>query len=596
MLWILPIIFACSSTSSDGDPSDQPDLSFEPAGGADGDQEGQASTASDAMPVLFVDYPVRGTFDPSGSGLVEGRVETDGVAIETLTVNGDAVSVDNDGRFQLPVGWKPGIQILGTRVESSNGERATDGRAFHAGPVHDPATWIESAIRMEIDHEILDDDDSDPDDIAGLLELALEDPALVESIIGTPFDMVDVIVTPTRVDYGRARIDLAPTDGALDAIISVDGIELDYLLDGVGLFSWFSTNGQVSATGVEIGMTLTVESAGGVIRCEASDMNVLIDSLEYDIHYVPDFLEGMTSSIAEDFIEETIIEIVHERLIPEVEGLLSGFAVGASFDTDLSFDLRLAEVSVVEEGIRFEVDARIDAIAPMALPPKAGSMATNGNAPEWPTDKVEPFWAAVDDDLMNQLAFAFWHTGTLRDIEFDAALLGAISGGPLPAPLGPADTVVMSLDLPPVLTPTQQDGWAAQVAIGEWQLQFNRKDGEVLRFSVSARSHFQTEVADDGAIEFTVDARPAHIEQAVGVLEAPEGLDPGDLAALVRLLTPPILGKASNFVPDLPVPEIALDEFLSTPATEGKTVRVSDSSVSLEENGWLLVKADIEVY
>ena len=106
----------------------------------------------------------------------------------------------------------------------------------------------------------------------------------------------------------------------------------------------------------------------------------------------------------------------------------------------------------------------------------------------------------------------------------------------------------------------------------------------------------QASVGDDGAIEFTVDARPAHIEQAVGVLEAPEALDPGDLAALIRLLTPPILGKASNFVPDLPVPEIALDEFLSTPATEGKTVRVSDSSVSLEENGWLLVKADIEVY
>ena len=593
MFWILSIIFACSTSPSETSltaNSSNPD--------DDSSQDGNNGSAVDeqGLPVLKVDYPQRASFDRSGSGMVEGRIDTDGSAVEQLTINGESVPVNDDGSFMMPVGWKPGIQILGTRVESVNGERATDGRAFHAGPTHDPGGWIESAIRIEIDHEILDDDDADLDDIAGLIELGLEDPELVDILIGSPLDMGDAIITPTRLDYGRTRVDLAPTNGALDAVVSLDGIEFDFLLDGSGLFSWFSTYGEASASVVDVGLTLTVASAGGVVRCEATEMTVLVENLAYDIHYIPDFLEGMTSGMAEDFIETTVTDIVTQELVPQIEQVLTGFAVGASFETDLDFDLRLAEVSVVDEGLRFEVDARVLAVDGMALPPEAGSMRTGGDAPDWPTEKTTSFWAAVDDDLMNQLAFAFWETGALRDIEFDAILLGAATGGPLPAPLGPAETVSMSLKLPPVLTPTQDVDWAAQVAAGEWEITFLREDGEALRFSVSARSHFQVAIGEEGAIEFEVDARPAHMEQVVGVLEAPEALDPGDLSALIKLLIPPLVSKAPNFIPDLPIPEIALDEFLSVPETEGRVVRVIDSSVNMQENGWLLINAGIDVY
>ena len=72
--------------------------------------------------------------------------------------------------------------------------------------------------------------------------------------------------------------------------------------------------------------------------------------------------------------------------------------------------------------------------------------------------------------------------------------------------------------------------------------------------------------------------------------------DPGDLSALIRLLIPPLLSNTASFAPDVPIPEIPLDEFMSVPATEGKKVRVADPSVRLEENGWMLLQAGIEVY
>jgi hypothetical protein len=133
------------------------------------------------------------------------------------------------------------------------------------------------------------------------------------------------------------------------------------------------------------------------------------------------------------------------------------------------------------------------------------------------------------------------------------------------------------------------------MAIGEWELVFNRKDGEVLTFSVSCRSHVQIELDGDSEIAVSVDARPSELELAVGVIEAPEALDPGDLAALVRLIVPPLLGNAGNFAPSVPIPEVALDEFLSLPATEGKVIRVDEPSIQLEDNGWLILQAGIQV-
>ena len=83
--------------------------------------------------------------------------------------------MDGTSRFEAGIEWRPGIQILNTRAEDANGERAVDGRAFYAGPVNEPKSWIPQAIRMSVDAEILDDDDPEPDDIAGLIQLALND-------------------------------------------------------------------------------------------------------------------------------------------------------------------------------------------------------------------------------------------------------------------------------------------------------------------------------------------------------------------------------------------------------------------------------------
>jgi len=585
MKWLIPLAIGCGTSS-------EPETTESPGGNTS-----LSAEDVEGLPVLTVEFPERGAFDPAGSGAVRGRVDAGQSSVQALTINGQAFDVEGTGRFEALAGWTPGIQILSTRVETEGGERAVDGRAFHAGPVHDVGDWIPGAIRMEIDGEVLDDDDADPDDIAGLLELALEDRSLLDGLVGVPIDVGAAVITPTSLSYGRAHIDVAPGDGFLDGVVSLDAMASDFELAGVDWYSWLSTSGSASASSADIGIKMTVDSAGGTVRCEATEIDVVINGFEVSVDVVPDFLEGSISGLVEDYIVEAVKDVVIDEIIPRAEDLLSGFAIGTTFDdADLEMELRLAEVEVANSGIRFEVDARVEATDGIQLPPNAGSLDTAGVPTSWPESKDQPFWAAIDDDLLNQLAFAFWHSGVTKDIELDAILLGAMTGGPLPPPLGPAETVTMTLNLPPVMTPTEQDDWAAQLAIGEWNIAFNRTDGEVLEFSVNTRAHVQATVDDDGEIAVSVDSRPAQLEQAVGVLQAPEALDPGDLAALIRLLIPPLLSNTASFAPDVPIPEIPLDEFMSVPATEGKKVRVSDPTIKLEENGWMLLQAGIEVY
>lgn len=585
MNWLTLLVLGC------GTPSDEEaTASAEPNPGASAEE-------LEGLPVLTVEFPERGAFDPAGSGAVRGRVDAGFANVQTLTVNGEAYDVEGTGRFEAQAGWTPGIQILSTRVETDNGERAVDGRAFHSGPVHEPGDWIPGAIRMEIDGEVLDDDDADPDDIAGLLELALEDRSILDGFVGVPIDVGGAVFTPVSLSYGQAHIDVAPGDGFLDGVVSLDALSSEFDLAGVDWYSWLATSGSAWATSADIGIQMTVESAGGTVRCEATEIDVVINGFGVSVDVVPDFLEGSIAGLVEDYIVEAIKDVVVDEIVPSAEELLSGFAIGTTLDdANLEMEMRLAEVEVANSGVRFEVDARVEAIDGIDLPPNAGSLDTAGVPTPWPEQKDQPFWAAIDDDLLNQLSFAFWQSGVTKDIELDAVLLGAMTGGPLPPPLGPAETVTMTLNLPPVMTPTAHDDWAAQLAIGEWNIAFNRTDGEVLEFSVSARAHVQASVDDGGEIAVSVDSRPAHLEQAVGVLQAPEALDPGDLSALIRLLIPPLLSNTASFAPDVPIPEIPLDEFMSVPATEGKKVRVADPSVRLEENGWMLLQAGIEVY
>jgi len=203
--------------------------------------------------------------------------------------------------------------------------------------------------------------------------------------------------------------------------------------------------------------------------------------------------------------------------------------------------------------------------------------------------------AAVDDDFINQLAFAFWHSGLLKDVELPAIAVGGMAGTALPPPLGPADTVVLNLDLPAIAGPPRDSAFDADISIGEWRVRFERTDGENLEFSVNLRTALNADIQEAGLLEVALDDRPAHMELEIGVLQAPEALDPGDLAALLRLMIPPLVGNSAELVPTIPIPTVPMGELMNIPAAEGLEIGLTNPEMSFSEAGWLLLQADLAV-
>jgi len=551
--------------------------------------------ASVELPLLKVEGPHRAMFDTSPGGVISGQVASGSAPISAVTVNGQTVQTGNDGSFSKSVDWTPGIQIIGVRVEDEDGERAVDGRAIQAGPVNGPGQWVEGGLRLEIDTQILDDDDDEIDDIAALLEAALEDPSLAELVVGESIEMSGFEFTPTRVSFAEASVDLVAGEGVVQAEVTLQELEVAFDVTGSGVFSWVSTSGAATIGEAEIGTEVAIFNEGGRIQTRPSWVEADLIDLAISVDWIPSIVEESFSGWIEAFVEDAVVEVASTVLEDVVANSLQAFVIQMDLGEDIEMEAALREVDLVPGAVRFVVDTRLEARTTMEIPVNAGSLSTDGEPPAWPISNGAALAAAVDDDFINQLSFAFWHTGQLKDVSLPGIAIAGMSGSAIPAPLGPAENVVMTLGLPPVATAPRDDSFNADLSIGEWTMRFERVDGEVLEFSVNLRTALNASIEEAGSLTVELDDRPSAIELEIGTLQSPEGLDPGDLAALVRLLVPPLIGNSAELVPNIPIPTIPMGELVDIPAAEGLEIGVVEPEMEFSEAGWLLLRADLAV-
>ncbi|MFT5683626.1 MAG: hypothetical protein ACI8RZ_004558, partial [Myxococcota bacterium] len=474
------------------------------------------------LPELSVTSPARGAFVEASSVELSGSVGSGSAVLDGLTLNGDTdLALSSDGAFSVPVGLTPGINILGLRAEDVGGERAVDGRAVYAGPLHPAGALLEEAVRMQLGPSVLDDDEDDLDDVAGIAEHLMESADVASAIVGQTIETSYADITPTSFDYGEVAVDLVPTNGALLAEVVLYDLWMDFDAEQWGL----STDGAIWADAVVLTTELTI--SGDTV----TSSNTVVDLEGYDgeIDWLPDAI----LTWAEEYLEEEIAATTEEL----VSGLLGEYLGAFAIDTELlegvALSVVLADAEVSEDGLQILLDASVSSTSG-SLPAGAGSAITDGRAPDWPLSS-EPFSLAVDDDLVNQILFALWGAGTLSGFEYGGTELIALTGAEIAPPLGPLERLTLDMNLPPMLGAATQDDMDADLALGEWQMAFHREDGEALVFSVNVRVGAQVSFGDADELSLALDNRPSMITMAVGVTEWPETMDPGDLASLVKL-------------------------------------------------------------
>ena len=570
----------------------------EPQGGG---PEASAEVVPPVLPTLTVTTPERGAFVAEGALEVAGQAVAGDAALSTLTLNDAEVALDGGGQpgaratFATTLATEPGINILGFRVDDAAGERAIDGRAVYAGPLLDPGATVEGGMRMQIGPELLDDDDPDLDDVAAIVEVVLGDPAIASAMVGTPFESDYFVLTPTSLSWTGASVDIDPGDAGLAVSLTLTDLWMDFDVEGTGWYDWLGTSGSAWADAVTIRTTLVATGGGGGIVVTPTGTTATLDGYGVTVDWFPDSLEGYLADWTQGTIEEQLVAAVDDTLGALVGDYLSSFVADLDLTERVRLSMALADVDSADDGLRLKLDVAATATAGIDLPAGAGSAHTAGAPPDWPLAPGEPFAVACDDDFVNELLFAFWASGALGGLEFSGTEIGGMSGQELPAPLGPVERASLDLGLPPAVLPASSDDQDADFAIGEFRLDFLREDGELNAFSVNVRTGLTVDIDEDGALALTLDGRPSYMQLEIGTVAWTEGLDPGDLAALVRLIVPPILTNASRFLPAIAIPGIPLDAFSDAPELAGKELRFTDPTLLVDDGRWVVFGASAEV-
>ena len=141
------------------------------------------------MPAVLMDYPTRGETVLRQSGGIEVLGRT--IATSALTINGQRVMLDAEGRFRFPMTPNWGLNIL-TMEASGAGQTVTASPSFlyaesyqQIGNGTDSGIKVPDALLAAIADSFFDDGIHDPnniDDLATVVEVILEDSDLAAAI------------------------------------------------------------------------------------------------------------------------------------------------------------------------------------------------------------------------------------------------------------------------------------------------------------------------------------------------------------------------------------------------------------------------------
>ncbi len=526
-------------------------------------------------PTLEAVLPQRATwFETLDPVTVSGEVVAGTTPVSRVEVNG-ATAVLEAGRFAAEVPVEPGVNLVGLRAVSDDG-RAVDGRALHAGPRHPPGVVLPSAVAVHWSPLFLDDDDPDLDDLATAAESLLTGAQVLEALVG-PIDTEYATITPTAITVGSAGVDLNPADGGLlVADVRLAGLVVNADVDGKSLVEVLSGPATVSYTKLDAHLELELAVEGGVPRVVVRAAELTPEGFAFTsaaLEGTSDGLKAALTDVVEDLVTEAVGNTLTETLTNQLPGLLEGLAYTGTFfeDSPVAITLALEQLSVDSHGVRVELSALFE--APNAAAAPSGSLRLDARLPAG-AFSTEPIAVAISLDALNQALAAAWSAGiATRVLEGDS--LASLGPDVLPDLFQPTERVTLSAGLPPTLIPraNPEAGHPFTFALGELAVVLDAAEGLGLparhyECVLGARGAAGVEriTGEDGssdAVRVNVDARPRTLEVVAGCPVVPEGHDPGDLAALLRLGLPAFVASATGSL-SIPLPGLPLGAFVTS--------------------------------
>ncbi len=459
---------------------------------------------------LVIDAPARGARTEDDSIRVTGTLT--GGESPSLTVAGQTVRPEANGRFAIDVPVEHGLVIIASEAVDAAGRTAEDRRAVLVDATAEVDAEIPDAMHVAIGTDALDTASALISDYVSELDVS-------DLLGGNLPDGVEI----ESLSYGRINVRIMPRQGHLQVTLAVDRLRASVAgtVTRLGVSATF--RGSAEADPAEVVARVEVNAAAdGTLDFDVLSANVTLRRFDYDIRYVPGFLEDWFANLVRGQLESIVERTMRDFVVPalfEEDSLTRTVEV---FGTELELGLGINDIDVTPEGLTVALDAA--ARAPF-LRRAGAALAPQGGKPTM--DSKGDVDLAISADLLSRVAHAAWAAGLLdfalddtAEVEVPLTLTPAI----IAPMLGEAGNDIDFRDplwvrtsplLPPVVTIEDGDH-PLVLRIGDMLLELSTPDGPLVTLAVQIEARIALEVQTgdeivfDPDLEVTVHADVAH--------------------------------------------------------------------------------------
>ncbi len=532
-----------------------------------GESEELTEISERVHPKITILSPQPGTFAVGDEIVISGVIEEGSAPLTELSVNREAVPYDGEETFEVTVTLEAGPNIFGLRVNSEDNGRGVDAVTVYGASTHPPGELLENALQVQLGQEALDNNTPQLDDLAGILEALIKDDQFLESLFDEPFEVSeDTTLTVERVDITDARIDILATPGCLDTLIVLgedDGnkegsVEID--LTATGIASILGDLILLSAKSISIEAYICPEGEDGEVYLEIYDPEVTFEEFRIatdDNPFLADDFPNLTAALAtmaEDALANWMADSMADLVLELLEDFVPSYVFGEAPEVTALFELQ--EIKVDTFGILLGLNGSFSALQGLPfVPENVGSMRTD-DPPLSGGFSDAPVAVAMSDDALNQLLFAIWYGGGIAEYDLPADEMDA-----LPDVFQPLSSIGVDLWLPTTFVPpTYPDEYPFDMAVGGIDIELLSGEDRYFEMDLHLQAGVSLRMDDEGLLGLDIDNRAQRITVQAGVAAAPESHDPGDIAALLRMMVPPILGEVGVTYGGFPIPAFDLSE------------------------------------
>ena len=400
-------------------------------------------------PVVTITEPSYGSHvDSSQSPTVTlvGSVQDQeqGSGVEAVTINGQELLIEANGRFQFTYAPEPGLNRPLVIARDRAGNEGTATRGFLYGRYKAWGNQIERGIRGEMKPEAFDV-------IAVTLENAVKSGIISDLVAENEGFSEDLTITD--IIFQDVDVQLIPANGFIEVRLSFFDLKIFFDLDSP------STLGEVYISPASLTAELTLApNPDGTLNAQLINPNLSLENLDIQVdNALLDTALSFVEGLIVEFAEDTILAVLEEALVDQLVSPTLFSPLLEILGVEVRVSALFKQINITRESAQVDLGVQITDLP--AINNSAGYLHI-------PNDNVPPRLQhmASADISQNTLYLIFshlWYGGllnvTLAEIvdppsTLSAALLNGFTDGRLLEIMSPTDLVGVRLRpmLPPI--------------------------------------------------------------------------------------------------------------------------------------------------